>query len=195
MSNISNLKDTIIPKSDQLNSEQLLGSPMTIRVSGVSRGNAEQPITINYDGDSGRPYKPCKSMRKVLIFAWGEDGNNWIGKSMTVFCDQNVKWAGEKVGGIRISHMSDIERDISVALTATRGRKDTHIIKKLAAAQAQILSKEERALAVKDMQAAPDVAALQTVLKSWHKAAKDIGDKESIVFFNSYYKECELVFA
>lgn len=199
MSNISNLKDTIIPKSDQLNSEQLLGSPMTIRVSGVSRGNAEQPITINYDGDSGRPYKPCKSMRKVLIFAWGEDGNQWIGKSMTVFCDQNVKWAGEKVGGIRISHMSDIERDISVALTATRGRKDTHIIKKLVIApnQAanQILSKEERALAVKDMQAAPDVAALQTVLKSWHKAAKDIGDKESIAFFNGYYKECELAFA
>ena len=195
LSNISNLKDTIIPKSDQLNSEQLLGSPMTIRVSGVSRGNAEQPITINYDGDNGRPYKPCKSMRKVLIFAWGEDGNLWIGKSMTVFCDQNVKWAGEKVGGIRISHMSDIERDISVALTATRGRKDTHIIKKLTVAQAQILSKEERELAIKDMQAAPDVAALQTILKSWHKAAKDIGDKESITFFNSYYKECELAFS
>mgnify|MGYP006949695015 CR=1 FL=1 len=198
MFNILNLKDTIIPKSDQLNSEQLLGSPMTIRVSGVSRGNAEQPIIINYDGDNGRPYKPCKSMRKVLIFAWGEDGNQWIGKSMTVFCDQNVKWAGEKVGGIRISHLSDIERDISVALTATRGRKDTHIIKKLViAVQAanQILSKEERELAVKDMQAAPDVAALQTVLKSWHKAAKDIGDKDSIAFFNSYYKECELAFA
>jgi hypothetical protein len=126
------LRPTIVPKSDQLNSEQLLTGPMTIRVSGVTVTNsAEQPVTIHYDGDDGRPYKPCKTMRKVLILAWGHDGSAWAGKSMTLFNDPAVKFGGQSVGGIRISHVSHIERDIAVALTATKGKKTLHTIKVL----------------------------------------------------------------
>lgn len=131
MFDVSNLRDTIIPKSDQLNADQLLGGAITITVNSVRRGDGDQPIIIGYDGDNGRPYKPCKSMRKVIIFAWGEDGNAWIGRSMTLFCDTNVMFGGIKVGGIRISHMTDIERDVSVSITATRGKKTPFIIKKL----------------------------------------------------------------
>jgi hypothetical protein len=126
------LRPTIVPKSDQLNAEQLLAGPMTIRVSGVTVTNsAEQPVTIHYDGDDGRPYKPCKTMRKVLILAWGHDGSAWAGKSMTLFNDPAVKFGGQSVGGIRISHVSHIERDIAVALTATKGKKTLHTIKAL----------------------------------------------------------------
>jgi len=59
----------------------------------------------------------------------------------------------------------------------------------------QRLSNDVREAGVKDMKAAPDLSALQHVLKECHKLAKDIGDKESVVFFNNYYKECELAFA
>lgn len=131
MSDISNLSDTIIPKSDQLNAEQLLAGPITVRVSGVRRGSDDQPLIIDYDGDNGRPYKPCKSMRKVLIFAWGDDGRQWIGRAMTLYNNPEVKFGGVKVGGIRISHLSGIERDIVIALTATKGKKEQHIIKAL----------------------------------------------------------------
>lgn len=137
MSDVSNLRDTIIPKSDQINADQLLGGEITITVNNVRRGDGDQPIIIGYDGDNGRPYKPCKSMRKVLVFAWGEDGNQWIGRSMTLFCDTNVMFGGIKVGGIRISHMSDIERDVSVSITATRGKKTPYVIKKLDAPKPQ----------------------------------------------------------
>ena len=72
----SDLRWTIVPKSDQLNAEQLLGGPITITVTGVEvHDSAEQPISIRYDNDDGRPYKPAKTMRKVLIFAWGADGS------------------------------------------------------------------------------------------------------------------------
>jgi hypothetical protein len=126
------LRPTIIPKSDQLNSEQLLGGPMTIRVTDVTvSASAEQPVTIHYDGDDGRPYKPCKTMRKVLILAWGHDGSQWAGKSMTVYNDPAVKFGGQSVGGIRISHVSHIEKDFGVALTATKGKKTLHTIKAL----------------------------------------------------------------
>lgn len=124
------LRPTIVPKSDQLNSEQLLTGPMTIRVTDVTvTSNAEQPVTIHYDGDDGRPYKPCKTMRKVLILAWGHDGSAWADKAMTLFNDPAVKFGGQSVGGIRISHVSHIDRDIAVALTATKGKKTLHTIK------------------------------------------------------------------
>ena len=133
MSDITNLRDTIVPKSDQLNSEQLIAGPMTITVTSVRRGDGEQPLVIGYHGDNGRPYKPCKTMRKVLIFAWGEDGSQWIGRSMTLFNDPAVKFGGVAVGGIRISHLSHIDRELKLSLTATRGKKDPFIIHRLEA--------------------------------------------------------------
>ncbi len=128
MNDVSNLRDTIIPKSDQLNADDLVGGPMNIIVSGVSRGNHDNPLVINYSNDNGRPFKPCKTVRKILIAAWGENGNDWVGRSMTLFCDSKVKWAGKEVGGIRVSHLSHITKRLQVNLQVTRGKKEPFII-------------------------------------------------------------------
>lgn len=131
-SDIADLSGTIVPKSDQLNAEQLLSGPMTITIDDVRVGSSEeQPVTIHYAGENGRPYKPCKTCRKMLIFAWGADGRQWIGRSMTLYNDQLVRFGGAEVGGIRISHLSDIPKDINVSLTATRGKKAAHTIKRM----------------------------------------------------------------
>ena len=129
---VTDLRPTIVPKSDQLNSEQLLGAPMVITVTDVRAGGSdEQPVTIHYENDQGRPYKPCKTMRKVLILAWGANGLGWIGKSMQLYNDPAVKFGGADVGGIRISHLTDIPKDIHVQLTATKGKKAPHAIKRM----------------------------------------------------------------
>jgi len=128
---VTSLKDTIVPKSDQLNAEQLLSASMAITVSSVTRGSGDQPVSVHYEGEDGRPFKPCKTMRKVLIFAWGDDGRKWVGKSMVLFNDPDVKFGGVKVGGIRISHMSDIDRDLGLSLNTTKGKKGEFVIKKL----------------------------------------------------------------
>jgi len=128
---VEDLRPTIIPRSDQLNAEQLLGGPMTITVTDVRMGTDEQPVVIHYENDQGRPYKPAKTMRKALIFAWGQDGRDWIGRSMTLFNDPSIKFGGMSVGGIRISHLSHIERDISMSLTATKGKKSLHVFQRL----------------------------------------------------------------
>lgn len=133
MNDIVNLRDTIVPKSDQLNADDLIGMERVITITGVRRGNNESPLFINYQGDDGRPYKPCKSMRRILIFAWGENGNEWIGKSMQLYCDTSVKYAGKEVGGIRISAVSHIDKPISVKLTATRGSKKEYKVNVLQA--------------------------------------------------------------
>jgi hypothetical protein len=127
---VTDIRPTIVPKSDQLNSEQLLSGPRVIVVSDV-RGGAtkEQPLTVHYEGEDGRPYKPGLTMRKVLAHAWGHDATQWIGKSMELYCDPNVRFGGEVVGGIRISRMSDINpKGIRVSLTASKGKKALHEI-------------------------------------------------------------------
>jgi hypothetical protein len=70
-------------------------------------------------------------MRRVLISAWGEYGSQWVGKSVTLFCDPEVVYGGVKVGGIRISHMSDIDSDLALSLTATRGKRKPFTVRKL----------------------------------------------------------------
>ena len=121
MSNAENLSDTIKPKSDQLNADDLLTATITVKVTSVTRGPKDQPVSIGITGQ--QPYKPCKSMRRVLIACWGDNGHEWVGRSMTLYCDPSVKYGGVAMGGIRISHLSDIESKVSLMLTTTRARR------------------------------------------------------------------------
>ena len=129
---MDDMKNVIIPKSDQLNADDLLAGPKTIKITGVTiKGGSEQPISINYEGDNGKPYKACKSMCRVMVATWGADSSKYSGRLMTIYCDPKVRWAGLEVGGIRISHMSDISETMTMALTVTRGNKKPYIIQPL----------------------------------------------------------------
>jgi hypothetical protein len=124
------LADTIVPKSNQLNADDLLAHPITVTVQAVKRAEGDQPVAIHLEGDY-RPYMPCKSMRRVLISAWGDDGREWVGRSMTLYCDPEVQFGGVKVGGIRISHLSHIANDLQLSLTTTHGKRKPYTVKKL----------------------------------------------------------------
>lgn len=164
MSEILDLRPTIVPKSDQLNADQLVGGPMTITVSRVTAPAGDQPVSIYYDGDKGRPYKPCLTMRKVLVLAWGHDGNKWPGRSMRVYNDPDVRFGKDTVGGVRISHLSDIPKDIKVSLAVTKGKKAMYEIKRLDSADAELIA------AIK---AAGDVEALKSAFKKAYRATED----------------------
>lgn len=127
-----NLNSTIIPKSDQLNADDLISGPRTIKITNVLPGSKEQPISITFEGDNARPYKPSKSMRRVLVTLWGSEGDAYVGRRLTLFRDPTVKYAGEEVGGIVISHASDIKESVSVMLTVTRGKRKPLVVEPLA---------------------------------------------------------------
>lgn len=186
MHDVTDLRSTIVPKSDQLNADQLLGGPMTLRVSDVRIGSSdEQPISVHYEGDNGRPYKPCKTMRKVLLFAWGPNGLDWIGKSMTVYNDPQVKFGGGEVGGIRISHMTDIDRDIKVALTATKGKKALHTIMRMEAPSGMPAAKMQEWL---DAINAATQADLDAVKQQALDAATECKDRDAFAAFSTAAK-------
>jgi hypothetical protein len=126
---------TIQPNSSQMNADDLLAGPITIRIRGVARAPSnEQPIAVSYEGDDGKPYMPCKSMRRVMVAVWGSDANAYIGRSMTLYRDPAVTWGGMQVGGIRISNMSDIAKPVTLALTATAKARKPYVVQPLVVA-------------------------------------------------------------
>jgi hypothetical protein len=123
---------TIAPKSDQINADDLIGGPRTITITKVTgnEGNAEQPVNVFFDGHDN-PFRPCKSMRRVMVSIWGADASQYVGKAMTIYRDPKVKWGGMEVGGIRISHMSGLTAPKQMALTETRAKRTPYTVQPL----------------------------------------------------------------
>jgi hypothetical protein len=129
MTDLTNLRETITPKSDRVNADDFLAGPETVKITAVKRGDSESPVAVHLEGR--KPWFPCKSMRRVLITAYGDSGADWVGKSVTLFCDPAVRFGGVAVGGIRIAALSDIESDLAISLTTTRGKRSPFTVKKL----------------------------------------------------------------
>lgn len=117
------ISDTIAPTSDQLDAVDLLSGPRTFTIESVSKGNAEQPVQIHL-AEFPRVWRPGKSMRRVLVAAWGPDASTYVGRRVTLYCDTEVKFGGDRVGGTRISHMTDLKgnKPLSVPLLVSRGK-------------------------------------------------------------------------
>lgn len=123
---MTDMRKAIAPKSDQMNYDDFLIGEKTIVITDVKisdNSNEQQPVTVYYQGDDGKPYKPCKSMCRVMVRVWGSDASKYIGKSMTLFGDPSVIWGGQKVGGIRISNMSHIDKEFMVPLSASKTKR------------------------------------------------------------------------
>lgn len=125
------ISGTIQPTSEQINAEDLLAGPMTVTITGVAKGTADQPVFIRLAEFADRTYRPGKSMRRILVAAWGPEADAYIGKRITIYNDPKVKWAGQEVGGIRIAAMSGIDKPMTVALTVTRGSRKPFTVQPL----------------------------------------------------------------
>jgi hypothetical protein len=115
---------TIEAKSDQLNADDLIGGSKTIKITSVEVLDTDlQPVHIHFEGDNNKPYKPSKGMRRVLVQLWGDESEIFIGKKITLFRDETIKFGKDEVGGIRISHVSDIKEATRVLETVSRGKR------------------------------------------------------------------------
>lgn len=129
---MTDLSTTLDAKVDQLTADELMGGPRNITVTRVTGSDdPQQPIAIHFEGDNGKPFKPCLTMRRLLVKVWGPDGSKYVGRSMTVYRDPTVAFGGLTVGGVRVSHVSDISEKITVALTKTRGKKAPVVVQPL----------------------------------------------------------------
>jgi hypothetical protein len=117
------LTESIAPKSDQLNADDLISGPVTVTISEVAKGSDEQPVDVRLVEFPGRAYRPSKSMRRIMVSAWGKEASAYAGRRLTLYRNPEITFGRDKVGGIEISHLSHLDKPLTVALTATRGRR------------------------------------------------------------------------
>lgn len=125
------ITDTITPNSQQVNAEDLLAGPRTVTITQVEKGSAEQPVFVHLAEYPGRTYRPSKSMRRVLVAAWGPEASDYVGRRLTIYRNPEVTFGREKIGGIQISAMSHIDKPLNVALTVSRGKRSPFIVQPL----------------------------------------------------------------
>lgn len=125
------LTESIAPKSDQLDAIDLLSGPRTFTIERVTANNADQPFNFHLR-EFPRVWRPGKSMRRVIVKAWGPNADNYIGKRVTLYCDETVRFGNDVIGGTRISHMSGIDKKLSVPLLIKRGKSALFTVQPLA---------------------------------------------------------------
>ncbi|MGV0634468.1 hypothetical protein ABQE69_09165 [Mycolicibacillus trivialis] len=157
---------TTEPRSDQQNFDDYIAGPKTVTVSEVRKGTAEQPVEIHLVEYPGRPWKPSKSMRRVLVAAWGGEASTYVGRRITLYGDPDVKFGGKAVGGIRVSHLSDIATKLTVNLTVTRGQRAPFTVEPLpdSGISAEVVAEFEQRIA--DADSLDELNAIATDLKA-----------------------------
>jgi len=172
------LTESIAPKSDQLNADDLISGPVTVTIAEVAKGTPEQPVDVRLVEFPGRAYRPSKSMRRVMVSAWGAEASTYAGHRITLFRNPEITFGRDKVGGIEISHLSHIDKPLTVALTATRGKRKNFTVTPLPAVVARDFLVESEAIGpdTKRLRAlwveARDAGEPQFILDSIQEAAK-----------------------
>lgn len=120
---MTDLTSAIEPKSDQLNSDDLVSGPRTIKITKVVvKDSGEQRVSIFFEGDNNKPWKPAKTMTRLLVAIWkNKDSQSFVGKSVTLYRDPSVTWGALAVGGIRVSHASHIDEKMVIAVRQKKG--------------------------------------------------------------------------
>ena len=121
-------------KSDQLNAVDLIAGPITVKIVAARKGDKKQPIVLDIEGYKGKPWKPCKTMFRIMAEVWRRDTDTkmlpgrWIGQSVTLYRDPEVYYGGDQVGGVRISHLSGLDKPRTFLVTETRGKTVKRVI-------------------------------------------------------------------
>lgn len=125
---MNDFQQTLAAKSDQINNVDLAGGDQTITITKINVNMKEdQPVSISFQG-SEKVYRPCKGMRRVMGEIWGTDPGQYIGRSLTLYRDPDVRFGADTTGGTRIRAMSNIDGVKKVTVPVSRGKvKQYHI--------------------------------------------------------------------
>lgn len=175
------LTESIAPKSDQLDAIELVSGPRTFKIERVSTHNAEQPFNFHLEGFP-RVWRPGKSMRRIIVAAWGARAEAYVGQSVTLYCDPSIQFGNDLVGGTRISHMTGIDKPLKVPLLIKRGKSAVFTVQPLTAPAptaplTSTLTPEDAAAWLELINAATTTEELQSVWQNaiTAKVAKDAG--------------------
>lgn len=163
------MKITAEPRSDQWNADDFVGGPRVFTIAGVKPGAAEQKYDVELVEGEGRAWRPPLTMLRLLIAAWGDDATEWVGRRVQLYRDPEITFGRDKVGGIRIAALSHLDKPLSVALTATRGKRAMHTVQPLA--DAPPAAQQRPGPSADDVAACDDTDQLRAM---WQAASPDV---------------------
>lgn len=159
------MRITAEPRSDQWNADDFIGAKAKVfTIANVKAGSAEQKYDIELAEGEGRVWRPPITVIRILLDAWGDESDNWIGRRVALYREPSVTFGRETTGGIRISHMSHLPNDAPLVhkSTLSRGRRGEVTIKPLPAGPPLITDEKAAEFATAITNAA-DRAALSTI--------------------------------
>lgn len=118
------ITDALAPNSDQLDAIELV-TPRTFTVAAGGRLALRDGKTVAEIPFEGFPrvWRPSKGMLDVLAKCWGADAKQWVGRRVTLYNDTDVMFGKDRVGGVRVSHLSHIDGTQTVPIRSSgRGR-------------------------------------------------------------------------
>lgn len=183
---------SLAPRSDQINADDLVAGPMTVTIREVVGGKGDQPYDFLLV-ETERAYRPNVTMRRLISSAWGTtDGDQFAGRRLRLYCAKVPDPGGKGLtNGIRVSHVSHIDKRFEVKLQVTRGKRETFTVEPLietAPPQPAATSPVAALLAqIKEAAAAAQVD-IATIAKEWAEThdgqnireATDLGSLELI---------------
>jgi hypothetical protein len=125
---------TIQPRSDQMNNADLLSGDriLTITKVVVREDDDDQPVSVWFaEFPEGRPFKPSLTVRRILVVAWGDDEQLYVGRRMHLYRDPEVTFGRDRPGGIRVKSMSHIPKRFAVTLATSKGKVAPYVIEPL----------------------------------------------------------------
>lgn len=175
MSNDINMVDLIEAKSDQLNAVDLYAGPRIIKITGVRRGSKEQPLIVNFEGDQGKPFKPCLTVRRIMVGAWGGNAGDYVGKFMELYMDPSVVYGGVERGGIRPTRLSHIPETRTFVLPVSKTKVRPFIVHPLPIEPQKTPEPEQPAEKKK-----PTIAEWLDRIEARYKACQDAQEVDAI---------------
>jgi hypothetical protein len=154
------VKITAEPRSDQWNADDFVGGPRTFTIAGVKVGAAEQKYDIELVEGQNRAWRPPLTVLRLLVAAWGDEAADWVGRRVTLYRDDSIRFGRDVLGGIRVSHLSDLPdgKTFSVLLTVSRGKRATFTVDPLVEDPSIALNAAKKRVAA----AAPEGVDLRT---------------------------------
>ena len=131
---MANIAKAIEPKSDQQNAVDYLTGARVFTVAGTSDYLDEKrrpKVAIHLVEAPDRPFKPSATNLRLMVIGWGQDDATWTGRRIKLDLDPEVRFGGEKVGGIRVVALSNMEQPFTAKLPTTRGKKAEFRVEKL----------------------------------------------------------------
>jgi len=178
MNNEQLLAQALAPRSDQLNADDLIVGNKVITITKVlvNLQSEQQKVVVHYVDDNGKPWKPSKSMGRVLAEILGGDFSKWEGEQIELFKNKEITFGKDKCGGIQIAAMSAAKNPIKTMITTKRGVKSKITILPLLTAPQQTKKQARN----------PELAALAQALKNASNFGMDALAKEEDLIPQKY---------